>query len=215
MSGRRSARLATCIGLSSLVLAASWHTGVVAQAPPPIAEFPIPTANSYPYGITAGPDGNIWFSEFNASKIGRITPDGKITEFDLPRPNSGPGDITAGADGNMWFLELNGQMDGRKVDGNRVGRITMDGRITEFQIPGATGSPTNIAVGPDRNIWFTKGNNVGRVTPDGTITEVPLPPKVAGTGLTAGSDRQPPQRLSNRLWVAASGANRILFLTFK
>jgi hypothetical protein len=42
-----------------------------------------------------------------------------------------------------------------------------------------------------------------------------MPPKVAGTGLTAGSDRQPPRRLSNRLWVAASGANRLLFLTFK
>jgi hypothetical protein len=53
------------------------------------------------------------------------------------------------------------------------------------------------------------------VTPDGTITEMPMPPMAAGTGLTAGSDRQPPRRLSNRLWVAASGANRILYLTFK
>ena len=66
-------------------------------------------------------------------------------------------------------------MDGRKPDGNRVGRITMDGEITEFPIPSQTGSPINIAVGPDRNIWFTKGGVVGRVTPDGAITEFPLP----------------------------------------
>jgi len=91
----------------------------------------------------------------------------------------------------------------------------MDGRIAEFQIPSATGSPTNIAVGPDRNMWFTKGAVVGRVTPDGAITEIPMPPGTGGTGLTAGSDRQPPRRLSNRLWVAASGANRLLVLTFK
>ena len=39
-------------------------------------------------------------------------------------------------------------MDGRKPDGNRVGRITMDGKVTEFPIPSQTGSPINIAVGP-------------------------------------------------------------------
>ncbi len=132
-----------------------------------ITEFPIPTPDSGPRALAAGPDGNIWFSEFNASKIGRITPQGVITEFPLPRPNSGPGDITAGADGHMWFVELAGTMDGRKPDGNRVGRITMSGEVTEFPIPSQTGSPINIAVGPDRNIWFTKGGIVGRVTPDG------------------------------------------------
>ena len=114
-----------------------------------------------------------------------------------------------------WFVELSGQMDGRKVDGNRIGRITMDGAITEFPIPTPGASPINIAVGPDRNVWFTKGGAVGRVTPDGTMTEFPLPQGVSGTGLTAGSDRQPPQRIGNRLWVAASGANRILYLEFK
>jgi virginiamycin B lyase len=92
----------------------------------------------------------------------------------------------------------------------------MDGKITEFPIPSQGGSPINIAVGPDRNIWFTKGGAVGRVTPDGVITEFPLPgPNAGGTGLTAGSDRQPPRRLSNRLWVAQSAGNRIAFLQFK
>jgi virginiamycin B lyase len=107
-------------------------------------------------------------------------------------------------------------MDGRKPDGNRVGRITMGGVIDEFPIPSQTGSPINIAVGPDRNIWFTKGGIVGRVTMEGAMTEFPLPtPNGGATGLTAGSDRQPPARLSNRLWVAESAANKIAFLGFK
>src|SRR5207253_1676891 len=36
-----------------------------------IAEYPIPTANSYPYSIAAGP-GGLWFTEPNSNKIGRI-----------------------------------------------------------------------------------------------------------------------------------------------
>jgi virginiamycin B lyase len=113
-------------------------------------------------------------------------------------------------------VELAGQMDGRKVDGNRVGRITMDGTVTEFPIPSDTGSPINIAVGPDRNIWFTKGRSVWRVTPEGTMTEFPMPESsVSGTGLTAGSDRQAPRRIGNRLWVAASAGNRIAYLSFR
>ncbi len=130
-----------------------------------ITEFEIPTPFSGPRALAAGPDGNIWFSEFHASKIGRITMDGVVTEFALPRPDSGPGDITAGADGNLWFVELNGTIDGRFVTGNRVGRITPRGEITEFAIPSPTGSPTNVAVGPDRNVWYTKGAALGRVTP--------------------------------------------------
>jgi virginiamycin B lyase len=133
----------------------------------------------------------------------------------LPRPNAGPGDITAGADGNMWFVELAGTMDGRTPDGNRVGRITMDGEITEFRIPSAGASPINVAVGPDRNVWFTKGAMLGRVTPAGVITEFPLGADARAAGLTAGSDRQPPERLTNRLWFADSMGNKVGYLRFE
>jgi hypothetical protein len=33
-----------------------------------------------PYAITAGPDGNLWFTEFLGSRIGRITPVGVVSE---------------------------------------------------------------------------------------------------------------------------------------
>jgi virginiamycin B lyase len=180
-----------------------------------ISEFDIPTPDSGPRALAAGPDGNIWFSEFKASKIGRITPDGAITEFSLPRPSSGPGDITAGADGAMWFVELSGQIDGLTSDGGRVGRITMTGDVREFPMPEGGPSPVNIAVGPDRNIWYTRGAALGRVTPDGAITEFPIGADGSrAVGLSAGSDRQPPERLTNRLWFADGGGNRIAYLSF-
>ena len=85
-----------------------------------ITVFPLLTSESLPFGITAGPDGNLWFTECisNAgscsySKIGRITPNGQITEFPLPTPTkyNEPHGITAGPDGNLWFTEEgNGQI---------------------------------------------------------------------------------------------------------
>src|SRR5690606_13697303 len=97
----------------------------------------------------------------------------------------------------------------------RVGRITMDGEVTEFEIPSRSGSPINIAVGPDRNVWYTKGDRLGRVPPAGEITAVEGPGPVArAVGLSAGSDRQPPDRLANRLWFTDGAGHRLGFLEF-
>ena len=56
-----------------------------------VTEFPIPTSASSPAGIAAGPDGNLWFTEVDANKIGRITPAGVVTEFPIPTAGSVPG----------------------------------------------------------------------------------------------------------------------------
>jgi virginiamycin B lyase len=37
-----------------------------------IREFAVPTAGSLPIGITAGPDGNLWFTEFAGNQIGQL-----------------------------------------------------------------------------------------------------------------------------------------------
>jgi virginiamycin B lyase len=180
-----------------------------------ITELALPTPDSGPRALAAGPDGNIWFSEYKANKVGYITPAGKIAEFTLPRPNSGPGDITTGADGALWLVELSGGMDGVRTDGNRVARITVRGQITEFAMPVAGVSPINIAVGPDRNIWYTRGGVVGRVTSAGEIAELPIGDGARAVGLSAGSDRQPPQRLVNRLWFADGARNQLSYLAFR
>jgi len=180
-----------------------------------ITEFIPPTADSGPRALAAGADGNIWFSEYKANRIGRLTPKGEFTEFPLPRPNSGPGDITMGPDGALWFVELSGGMDGLRTDGNRVGRIGYDGRVSEFTMPSASASAINIAVGPDHNLWYTRGAALGRVTPAGIMTEFPAGADSRGAGLSAGSDREPPTRLLNRLWFADGGANHIGYLQFK
>ena len=115
----------------------------------------------------------------------------------------------------MWFVELNGRMDDRVV--GRQSRRPHHARRQDHRVPDSRaqgGSPINIAVGPDRNIWFTKAGKLGRVTPDGVITEFDLPTPAGGpTGLTAGSDRRPPDRLIDKLWFTGR-RNKLAFLRF-
>ncbi|MFL5900095.1 MAG: InlB B-repeat-containing protein [Solirubrobacterales bacterium] len=72
-----------------------------------------------PWGIAAGPDGNVWFAENgnNATEgrseagkaIGRITPSGTITYFSTGlAPASKPTGLTAAPDGKLWFTDGSG-----------------------------------------------------------------------------------------------------------
>jgi streptogramin lyase len=176
-----------------------------------ITEFPISSLNkprdiftnrplgAGPLGITAGPNGNLWFTEYGVDMIGRITPNGTITEFPIPSPSGQPMWITAGPDGNLWFTE-------HEYNGDSIRRITLNGMFTEFPLPTPNSGPTEITAGPDGNLWFTEhndiGNKIGRITPNGTITEFPLPTsRSRPTGITAGPDGD--------LWFTESNNHRI------
>jgi streptogramin lyase len=50
-------------------------------------------------------DGNLWFTEFMANKIGRITPSGTITEFVVPTASSEPQAIKGHIDGTIWLRD--------------------------------------------------------------------------------------------------------------
>ena len=87
-----------------------------------VSGFALPTANSDAQGITAGPDGNLWFTDCTSyqllnqcstSQIGRITPSGQITEFPLPTANGTAFSITQGPDSNLWFTEYSASQIGR------------------------------------------------------------------------------------------------------
>ncbi len=150
-----------------------------------------------PFGITAGPDGNLWFTEFCGDRIGRITRTGTITEFSTGlspgvscRPGIAPGTfpawITAGPDRNLWFTEF---------CENKIGRINpKTGTITEFSTGlSADSGPDGITTGPDGNIWFAQeiGNEIGRINPwTGTITEFStgISPSAGPIKITSGPD---------------------------
>ncbi len=139
-----------------------------------VTPVPLPNASGVPVsllGITAGPDGALWFTGRGANVIGRISTAVAASPayFPIPTPASTPVSITTGADGNHWFTEY---------DANRIGRVNVTtGQITEFVLPTPSSRPSDIAAGPDGALWFREvAPRVGRITTAGAITEFPIPP---------------------------------------
>jgi virginiamycin B lyase len=168
-----------------------------------LTEFVIPTSASFSVGITSGPDGNLWFTEFTGNKIGRITTTGTISEFPLPTATSKPEGITAGGDGRLWFTENGGNRIGA-IDPALVSPGTSNG-ITETTIPTAASGPKGIVTGPDGALWFNEhdGNKIGRITTAGSITDEYTVP-VTGSkpySITRGPD--------DNLWFTQEGASMV------
>jgi virginiamycin B lyase len=106
-----------------------------------------------------------------------------------------------GPDGNIWFTE---------IGGNKIGRISPAGVITEFSNGLAAGSiPGGITAGPDGALWFTEiaGNNIGRITTSGVITnQFSIPtPNAAVHEITTGPD--------GNLWFAEAATDKIARMT--
>jgi virginiamycin B lyase len=66
---------------------------------------------SNPNGVTAGPDGALWFTN-GGNSIGRITTGGMITNY-TGTGVSNPSGITAGPDGALWFTNSGNDSIGR------------------------------------------------------------------------------------------------------
>ena len=188
--------LAATVGLLAAAVLPAW------ALPPVPAQTPVGTLTVYPtilgnsnvIGITSGPDGALWFTDFSASKIFRMTTDGSVTEYPL-QPGRAPGLITSGPDGALWFTE---------TFGHKIGRITTAGAISEFDVPTSSGEPFGITAGPDGALWFAERNvsKIGRITTAGVVTEYDTPtPSSYPEHIAAGPD--------GALWFTESLAGKI------
>jgi virginiamycin B lyase len=172
----------------------------VAWIPASAAEptwYDLPVGDSFPQGLSAGPDGATWVANRFASQIARINPDGTQSAIGLEF-GVDPYDIVLGPDGAMWFTEFNG---------NRIGRLTVDGELTEYVLSDRS-TPTQITVGPDGALWFAQRgiSSIGRITVDGELTEWPtITPRAAPLGVATGSD--------GALWVTLTAVNKLARIT--
>lgn len=91
-----------------------------------ITEYPAGEPGSGPYGITAGPDNAVWFTQVHHGQIGRMSLSGEYASYQLDPPSGNPSVIVTGPDGALWFTESRA---------HRIGRITTAGRSPSSRFP--------------------------------------------------------------------------------
>lgn len=117
--------------------------------------------------ITAGPDGNLWFTEcsYPVGRVGKITTSGAVTEYTTGISSGAePAGIVAGPDGNLWFAEGNL---------NQIAKITTSGNVTEYPAAISGGYPQGITTGPDGNLWYSEDGSpvgIGKINTSGAAT---------------------------------------------
>lgn len=170
-------------------------------------QFELPSSNllgSTIISMASGRDGNVWYVVTGSDgggvrrlALGKITPAGVATEVPMPAQYLDSGavgdpirylwsiqEMVQGPDGNFWFMD---------VATNRLGRIALDGTVTEFGqdldfTPYREGLNTaELTAGPGNKLWFTEPNQsqVGYIdVTTNTVTEFDYAPGEAVLNLT-------------------------------
>jgi streptogramin lyase len=168
----------------------AYMTAAVTEAE--IVEYGLPS-NSYPFAITAGPDGNLWFTESGTGKVGKMTTSGVKSEY--ATENDEPEGIASGPDGNLWFVEHSLR---------NVGHMTTSGVLTNYKLTRTGTANVGIAAGPDGDLWFTESLSgyIGRITTGDVVAgEYALPAGSEPYGITKGPD--------GNVWFTDYGTSKI------
>lgn len=164
-----------------------------------LAEFPTPTSQSAPIGITTDSSGNLWFTESSnqGGKIGEFNPVTEaFTEYTLPTAIvlGQPEAIAIGPNDTVWFTAPGADV---------VGELDpATGDFTTFPLP-AGANPSGISLGPDGNIWFTEPgiSSIGSINPSTFALAQYITSGVHPLAITAAPD--------GLLWFTAPGAASI------
>jgi streptogramin lyase len=165
---------------------------------PQFTEYALPVGSG-PFGVTAGPDSNVWFTTQKTEKVGKITSSGAITEYSSNTHGyeDNPEGITSGPDGNLWYVEAFSHA-------KAIFRVTPTGTVTEFPLTRAEPWCVGITSGPDGNLWFTeqKTGYVGKMSTSGTVlAEYKLPTGSEPRDITTGPD--------GNLWFTDFGTKKV------
>jgi streptogramin lyase len=158
-----------------------------------ITSYPLGSSNGGSGAIVPGPEGRLWFGW--KTQLGAMATSGEVQGYETNSSVAVAG-VTLGADGKFWYGE-----------GDKIARMDNAGKTglsEEFKLPSGDGSIEGLALGPDKNIWFTLGvpAAIGRITPAGGITIFPTPTlNSLPFGIAAGPD--------GRLWFAEETGNSI------
>ena len=172
--------------------------GVLDVASGTIETHPAPRGRG-PYGITATPDGQVYFASLAGSYVGRITAAGTVVEIDPPTPEQGARRVWADSRGAIWVSEWNsGQLSSYDPG---------SGQWRAWPLPGDDPAAYAVYVDAADLVWVSDfgGNAIHRFDPaTETFETVDLPAK-------PGEVRQILGR-GNEVWGAQSADDSLIVI---
>ena len=116
------------IGSFALTLWRAAAATVVSDLHVSIREWDVPTKGAHPHDPAVGKNGELWFTEQMANKIGRFEPTSQnFKEYPLTGENAGPHGLVSDIEGNIWFTANFGGYIG-KLD-------PQTGHVTQYKMP--------------------------------------------------------------------------------
>jgi len=113
-----------------------------------VEHFQLPTYGAIPIFLAAGPDKGIWGTELQGNNILHRSVDGALKEYNIKSNNPWPIGIVQDpvTHDAMWFTQPNTM---------QIGRITMDGKITQIGIPALrlTDYLGSLVFDRENNLW--------------------------------------------------------------
>lgn len=158
-----------------------------------VFQTPLPFPASTPGHCVDTRDGYVWCSNTGGDLVRVAVVDGSSAVFSLPS-GTGATDLTFGPDGALWFTDF---------AQNRIGRMTLQGAVTEYPVPAAFVAPRSITVGPDGALWFIGDDaQVGRMdVTGGGFRYYNLPQFPANSAATTSAIRTGPD---GNLWLGVT-----------
>jgi hypothetical protein len=165
-----------------------------------VREFKLPGDQIATDSITAGPGGNLWFTEWRA--IARLTAaNGKLRVTKLKPWQADPGLLTIGPDGDIWSNAAEMEPPNRYYGATRslrtryeIYRVSPDGALTSFPLPEDTDEYSTGLLSIDSTLYFglpilatshgdeEERNLLDTISRNGNVKEIAVIPHSRSTG---------------------------------
>jgi virginiamycin B lyase len=104
------------------------------------------STGAFPYGLTAGPDGALWFTELFAPKIGRVDTAGNLEEYSLNGNRSAPAEISFANSTRGYYVDVGAGL--YQFNPQKFAPVQVGGGMNLF-------APSSISLGTG-GIWVTQ-----------------------------------------------------------
>ena len=155
-----------------------------------------------PYGITATPDGTVYYASLAGSYVGQIAPDGSVSVLEPPTPGQGARRVWSDSSGSVWVSEWNAGAVSRYQPAT--------GTWDTWPLPGAAPQAYAVYVDEAESIWLSDfgGNALVRFDPASEQFDVfPLPSNPGNVRQLLGRPGE--------VWGAESAADQLVVIREK